>query len=135
MCFFVVAEEYRVKYLFRRPVIPFTFEFFVGRFRTAVTPSNSSTVTRNCCSNTVKYLVKPHWDVSSTYFCSVYSKWARIETIYFTVNSRPVPSTCPRICVYNKKSGNSRSKSFHSSPARVFCGTSRFFHRKSPQLS
>ena len=66
VCFFVVAEEYRVKYLFRRPVIPFTFEFFVGGLRTAVTPSNSSTVTRNCCSNTVKYLVKPHWDVSST---------------------------------------------------------------------
>ena len=66
MCFFVVAEEHRVKYLFRRTVIPFNVEIFVGGLRTAVTPSNSSTVTRNCCSNTVKYLVKPHWDVSST---------------------------------------------------------------------
>ena len=66
MCFFVVAEEYRMKYLFKRTVIPFTFEFFVGGFRTAVTPSNSSTVTWNFSSNTVKYLVKPHWDVSST---------------------------------------------------------------------
>ena len=37
--------------------------------------------------------------------------------MYFTVNSRPVPSTCPRICVSTKKSGNSGSKSSHSSSA------------------
>ena len=37
-----------MKYLFRRTVIPFTFEIFVGGLTTAVTPSKSSTVTRNC---------------------------------------------------------------------------------------
>ena len=41
--------------------------------------------------------------------------------MYFTVNSRPVPSTCPRICVSTKKSGNSGSKSSHSSSAFFPC--------------
>ena len=51
----------------------------------------------------------------------MYRKWARIKTIYFTVNSRPVTSTCPRTCVSTKKSGNSGSKSFHSSSAFFPC--------------
>ena len=41
--------------------------------------------------------------------------------MYFTVNSHPVPSTCPGICVSTKKSGNSGSKSSHSSSAFFPC--------------
>ena len=51
----------------------------------------------------------------------MYRKWTRIGTIYFTVNSRPVSSTCPRICVSIKKSGNPGSKSSHSSSSLFPC--------------
>lgn len=61
--FFFVVEEYRVRYFFRRIVILFIFEFFVGGFRIVVILFNFSMVIRNCYFNMVKYLIKFYWDV------------------------------------------------------------------------